>query len=732
MSTINKKPYIKSALSSLTKDQLKNLAKLVDGEEVPISYEEWVEKKYGNPNKKQVQYNDEDYEITLEGEELQYCYPNLNNAFENSIIGYDELNIRYNGNVYYYNDDVDGAYVYTYQSYKIAFIFDEIEYNSASGTNFLNNVYINPINDEYLSNNLTLIDSGHSGNLKPYIQYDIEYQNHVINLSPNQLNNYTYPNLVNYVNTLTNYEVIPNCMYSEYKLETNPYDSEEGYVSWAYDGGALTYDLNLNNNNDNKFNFLESGETFTQTHNVVYDCRLRAYQGFFEALTKDLYAQENPVIPELSRTIGFNSDKQKISEDDKGVHKCLLETPNKVYTGYLLYNHDNYCTFISINDNQALSMIKINVAEQTFELIKEYLDINELRSELDDRTEEVDTDIEVNPSDLSADAESLTGLRAGGKDYKVPELDSDVTVEISTDGGSTYANSITLQEFIDNCEAGNVYTTVGTIARVSNCINGSAFRFILIGTNHDVLANTDAGELEPNGTKAKTTWQFYDMPVQKVNLGLPYEEEKTGNIRYDQTGEIEDCPEVTIDTMYPSNMHGYTSAVGLLDALQSIFNSLPATLQNAMKLVRKDCFISEIDDGDNYEMFDSTASMIFHEQDRYGSAVAQKLFCLSAFEMGYTKGSNENPNFPTTIEVEIDDEQTDIKLEGSKYAYFEEGDGSTAIAKRIRYFNGNAWYYWLRSPYVRRSYFWGFVIFSGSVSYGDTYCDRGVAPAFCI
>ena len=426
-----------------------------------------------------------------------------------------------------------------------------------------------------------------------------------------------------------------------------------------------------------------------------------------------------------------------LTSDDKGVYPIKLEMNGPAaitYEGYLVYN-DDWCVLISYSseDAQALVIINITMPESgsdiKWEKVNEQLSITELRSELFDVANGSGggggTEVIANPT-LAGTEDELTGIEIDGTKYAIPSNKSNSQVTIDNE-------TVSLEEWIANCESG-VYdsTYLGKIATVTNAINNSSIRFILIGVNHDVLANTDAGELEPNGTKAKTTWQFYDMPVQKVNLGLPYEEEKTGNVRCDQTGDIEDCPEVTIDTVYPSNMHGYTSAVGLLDALQCIFDSLPQKMQNAMKLVRKDCFISEIDDGDNYEMFDSTASMIFNEQDRYGSAVAQKLFCLSAFEMGYTKGNSANPDFPTTIEVEIDDEPTSIKLEGSKYAYFDEGNDSSAIAKRIRYFNGSAWYYWLRSPSVLDSRDWGFVFHDGVISSYYTNDDYGVAPAFCI
>jgi len=304
------------------------------------------------------------------------------------------------------------------------------------------------------------------------------------------------------------------------------------------------------------------------------------------------------------------------------------------------------------------------------------------------------------------------------------------------------STTVSLEDFIASCNA-HLFadTMIGKILTFSKLINGASFRMIVIGHEHDVLANTDNGELEPNGTTANLTLQFYDMPFQKVNLALPYEEEKEGYIRSSQTEEnMEDsgASQVTIDPIYPSNAHGYASAVGLIHAMQEIFNSLPTILQQAIKTVRKDIFISEIDDGDNYEMFDTTSTVILKEQDRYGSCVNVKLFCLSASEMGMTHSNAENDpdQFPYDIEVEIDEVPTLVNLEGKKYAYFDStpqnNQTEQARNKRIRYYKGEPYWYWLRSPYLLDTDCWGFCDNGGYVTDDLTSNNGGVAPAFAI
>lgn len=308
-------------------------------------------------------------------------------------------------------------------------------------------------------------------------------------------------------------------------------------------------------------------------------------------------------------------------------------------------------------------------------------------------------------------------------------------VYVSTDGGTTYGNAITPLAWAAGIED-EIYD-VGTIFKITKVFNGKTMRFIAIGLNHDVLSNTDLGEVEPNGEKAKMTLQCYDMPFGKVNLGLPFEESKEGNLRTSEDSEtsIEDCRSFNIDPIYPSNTHGYPSAVGLRQAEQAFYDGLAPWLQALIKVVRKDVFISEIDDGDNYEMLDSTATVIAMENDRYGSQVDCKVFSLSAAEVGIIPNPQDNPHdhFPYSVPNPDGD---DVMLEGKKYEFFNETYAYTSEPqndqRRPRYWNNQLYYYWLRSPYLDYSDGWGDVSYDGYVSNGHTYSGNGVAPAFCI
>jgi hypothetical protein len=335
---------------------------------------------------------------------------------------------------------------------------------------------------------------------------------------------------------------------------------------------------------------------------------------------------------------------------------------------------------------------------------------------------------------LEGNAGKVPFVSEDEKEFEYHDLPSNpllsgCVVQVSTDGGETYGSGIALEEFIGKCENGEYASNVGAIARITKLINGQTMRIRLIGVNHDVLANTDLGELEPNGTKAKTTWQFLDMPIQKVNLGLPFDAQDFDSVADFVGGEDY--------YSYPSNKHGYTSAVGLLNAMQEIYNALPFELQKAIKMVRKDCYISRICHSDDYSDVQdcSTSYFIENENDRYGSCISAKLFCLSASELGMTHSTNESDDdqFPYDCK---DTEENTVNLEGKKYAFFDEtpqnNQSESARNKRICYYNGSAWYYWLRSPVLLGADGWGHCGDGGYVSYDSTLVSFGVAPAFCI
>ena len=73
-----------------------------------------------------------------------------------------------------------------------------------------------------------------------------------------------------------------------------------------------------------------------------------------------------------------------ITSSDKGVKHIILETEERTFSGYLIYNN-TYCMMITYALNtQELSMFHILLNDKKVKAVSEYLDIDELRTLLDD------------------------------------------------------------------------------------------------------------------------------------------------------------------------------------------------------------------------------------------------------------------------------------------------------------------------------------------------------------
>lgn len=106
---------------------------------------------------------------------------------------------------------------------------------------------------------------------------------------------------------------------------------------------------------------------------------------------------------------------KKVGEDtgdyDKVSH-IILETYNKTYTGYLIYNA-SYCVLIAYALNsQELNVLDINLTNKSYKLIKEPLSILELRFELEEAKEGTDVISDV----ANAFAEGTLKVGASGID----------------------------------------------------------------------------------------------------------------------------------------------------------------------------------------------------------------------------------------------------------------------------------------------------------------------------
>ena len=400
--------------------------------------------------------------------------------------------------------------------------------------------------------------------------------------------------------------------------------------------------------------------------------------------------QEIVELTGLSGTLS-NDDYAKVSGDN-----CVI----KMSTQYL-YRAFNASTLIVY---QALTR-----QAGTGKALFDYVEITKA-----DKTWELKADdiVEANPTVPEGETPTdLTGLKVGNAYYNVPSgsggggADTDVTVEIESNYTSTdyanrtsYATAITLQEFIANCEAGNVYTNAGIIAKVNNMISGKAFRIILIGTNHEVLAYDDT-------TQAKTTWQFLDMPEHKVRLGLPINllDWDSGSGR-SYVNQYLDASNSASMTLYSSNMGGLIEAAGLLESAHSIFDELPQTLQRHIKTVRRYYYRKR-----NYMSVAASAEGAPGAESNSSQMcdMACNVFHLAGTDLGTSGQSGEGS--------------------GSVYTYL-----NTGAANRIRFYNGTAASYWTASPRTSTSYRWCYIDDSGSDGSNNTGGGSGVAPAFCI
>lgn len=154
------------------------------------------------------------------------------------------------------------------------------------------------------------------------------------------------------------------------------------------------------------------------------------------------------------------------------------------------------------------------------------------------------------------------------------------------------------------------------------------------------------------------------------------------------TFQMVDCMNATAQ-MNSSNTNsgGWTSCAMRTSVLNSIFSSLPADLQKAIKAVNK------LTSAGNQSATINTTS--------------DKLFLLS--------------------EVEIFGSTTHSKSgEGSQYAYYKAGNS------KVKKVNGSASGWWERSPYGGNSTAFCFVNSSGYADYNNASDSSGVAFGFCI
>lgn len=264
-------------------------------------------------------------------------------------------------------------------------------------------------------------------------------------------------------------------------------------------------------------------------------------------------------------------------------------------------------------------------------------------------------------------------------------------------GGNTDPHTVTinnetisLQAFVDNCEAGLYDSTkLGSIATIKKG-NTDLFRIILIGVNHDVLAKDGT-------TKAKTTWQFYDIPIKECYAGYPFNiiDTASGSGRTSINSYLDGTNTADMQ-IHPSTKGGYPTASGLAHSLQVAYEALPMILRNSIKMVQKEITIPRI--GRSIVKnggAETDTSLKTH--------VNEMLFHLSATEAGHKS----------------------FKDEGTIYAYM------TSNENRKRYYKNQAFNYWTRSV-SSSGYEIYYVDNTGPVAMCPARFSFSVAPAFCI
>lgn len=92
-----------------------------------------------------------------------------------------------------------------------------------------------------------------------------------------------------------------------------------------------------------------------------------------------------------------------------------------------------------------------------------------------------------------------------------------------------------------------------------------------------------------------------------------------------------------------------------------------------------------------------------------------KIFLLSGYEIGFT--TSDNSHFP---------------VDGAKLSYFEAGTGSSALNKRIAYWNGSADYWCLRSPVTYNTSLVWFVNYDGVCEASKASNSAGIRPALIL
>ena len=146
-----------------------------------------------------------------------------------------------------------------------------------------------------------------------------------------------------------------------------------------------------------------------------------------------------PILRTLNTVPG--NGRSHFSDADLGVHMCSLQIGYTLYSGYFIMNSE-YSVLLQFTDFQRIQMFQIDVAGNNYHIVDEYLDINELRSELDDTNQLEGLDVVGNQATTTIVRDALTNINGRVlTSYEAelhegnPDLATDYTYYTITYGG---------------------------------------------------------------------------------------------------------------------------------------------------------------------------------------------------------------------------------------------------------------------------------------------------------
>lgn len=217
------------------------------------------------------------------------------------------------------------------------------------------------------------------------------------------------------------------------------------------------------------------------------------------------------------------------SEDDKGAHHCVFEAKDNIFTGYLCYS-DTYCVLFAYNGdkNQEMKIVKIDYANDKYEIIDEQLSIDEFRQiiyETSDTAGKREFD-----GDVSIDGDLEVGNTA--KFY------GNVIIPIATNDNNPLRKD-QFNQFKSDLEDGTEVVAKATGDGSGNTIKtfyGHSIEIISDSTNFQYTFQLKDG----NGTVLNQ--KIIDLPIESVVVSGTYDSANQKIVLTLQNGSTIDVP----------------------------------------------------------------------------------------------------------------------------------------------------------------------------------------------